>query len=173
MENMMQHHRQGFTLIELMVVVVIIAIFAAIAIPSYQEYIRRSNLAMAQQEMQKLAEQLERYRSRNFSYKGFDATYLYQDKGGQTLAKFDSTKQIVQLPLDTSNTKYTLAVVDTTTNNPLLTSANAIGQGWAVTAKSADTNNYSLLMTNTGLRCKNKTWANISSSSCGTGSESW
>ena len=40
----------GFTLIELMVVVVIVAIFAAIAIPSYQAQVRKAQAAQAQQE---------------------------------------------------------------------------------------------------------------------------
>ena len=49
----------GFTLIELMMVLAMIAIFMALAIPSYQEYVRRADASMVQQEMQKIAEQLE------------------------------------------------------------------------------------------------------------------
>ncbi len=55
---------RGFTLIELMIVVVIIAILAAIAVPSYQEYVQRSNTSMAQQEMQKLPSNLSAIKQR-------------------------------------------------------------------------------------------------------------
>lgn len=41
------HRDRGFTLIELMVAIVIVAILASIAIPSYQAYVRRGQLAEA------------------------------------------------------------------------------------------------------------------------------
>lgn len=131
-----------------MLVIVIVAIFVAVAIPSYQAQIRRSDTAAVQQEMQKLAEQLERYKSRSFSYHGFDPKYLY----GQTTAM-----STIDFP-NSSNKKYTITLADIseTTATTLLGSSNGLGRQWAIKAIPVNTQYDALLLTSSGIRCKNK-----------------
>ena len=66
----------GFSLIELMIVVVIVGILAAIAYPSYTRYIQRSNEAEAQGQVMELASALEAHRAKNFSYNGASISTL-------------------------------------------------------------------------------------------------
>lgn len=58
----------GFTLIELMVVVTVIAILAAIAVPSYTDYVRRSQLTEAFNNLNDYQVKMEQYYQDNKSY---------------------------------------------------------------------------------------------------------
>ena len=163
---------------ELMIVVMIIGVLAAIALPSYAEYGRRAAASTAQQEILKLAEQLERHKGRNFSYKGFNPEYLYKVNSVTSPCFTASTAQLkLPLELDASNqckpAKYTLTLHDGNTTTILLTDASALGQSWAIKAVSSDTQNDSFLLRNDGVRCKNRTSANITYNDCGTGTKAW
>jgi len=64
-------HRQlqrGFTLIELVVVMVIIAILAAVAIPNYTEYVQRGRRQEAKAVLLQIAQWQERLRTQTNSY---------------------------------------------------------------------------------------------------------
>lgn len=58
----------GFSLIELMIVVVIIGILAAIAIPQYGSYVRKSRSAEASANINSIAQYEEQYYSENNHY---------------------------------------------------------------------------------------------------------
>jgi len=59
---------QGFTLIELMIGVAIIAILAAVAMPAYTDYVRRSRLADASTGLATMRAQMERHFQDNRTY---------------------------------------------------------------------------------------------------------
>jgi len=65
----------GFTLIEILIVVAILGVLASIALPAYQDSVRRSNRAEAKGELLIVAGDQERFFSSNNSY-STDATPL-------------------------------------------------------------------------------------------------
>ena len=58
----------GFTLIELMITVAIVAILAAVAIPSYAQYVIRSKRSAAQAQMMDIANREQQYLLANRRY---------------------------------------------------------------------------------------------------------
>lgn len=84
----------GFTLIELMIVVAIIGILAAIAYPSYQRHIENTRRSVAQAELMELAQWMERR---------YTASYDYRDGTGAPTLPFEES------PQDGSATFYKLS----------------------------------------------------------------
>lgn len=58
----------GFTLVELMIVVLLVGVLAAIAYPSYQEHVTRARRTDGQTALLDLASRLERYYSEQNTY---------------------------------------------------------------------------------------------------------
>lgn len=100
---------EGFTLIELMVVVAIIGILASIAYPSYVDYVRKAKRSQAKADLVEYAQLLERFHTANNTYVGF-------------------TLPVTQSPRETGSTaNYTLALNPAATQSTFTIVATATG----------------------------------------------
>lgn len=107
----------GFTLVELMIVVAIIGILAAIAYPSYQDSVRKSRRADAKAALLELGQWLER---------NYTVTSRYNRAVGDT-ADQSATQMTAKLPFKQSprdSTKaYDLSVTSVASNSFTITAA--------------------------------------------------
>jgi len=93
---------RGFTLVEVLIVVTIIGILAAVALPSYTEYTKRGYRADGKSALLQLSSALERYHTENGSYNG-------AHEGGKPKANFFPS----QAPLDGGDKTYDLTIEST------------------------------------------------------------
>lgn len=89
----MKKNRQfGFTLIEMMVTVAIIAILAAIVYPNYESYIVRTNRAVGEGALLEIASRQEQYFATNATYAnalgllGYTDVYYVDREGASAIA---------------------------------------------------------------------------------------
>lgn len=75
----MKAHRQaGFTLIEIIIVVAILGVIAAVALPSYRDSVMKSRRADAKSALTQAAQAMEKYFTENNTYVGATLSSIYR-----------------------------------------------------------------------------------------------
>jgi type IV pilus assembly protein PilE len=122
-------YSDGFTLIELIIAIAIIAILASIALPSYREYVRRGDRASARAVLLEAQQFMERFYAVNDAYN--------QDKAGVAVAL---PTRLQSAPIEAP--KYTIAISASAANSYTLTA----------TPNTADSKCGNLTLTNAGVK---------------------
>jgi type IV pilus assembly protein PilE len=108
----------GFTLVEVLVVVTVLALLAAVAIPSYQNYVVRSKRALARQVLVEGAQYLERV---------YTAAGCYDFADAAACAARSGTAVVIP-------TTLTRAPIDGRMSHSVTWSFSASGQNFTLTA---------------------------------------
>lgn len=125
---------KGFTLIEVMIVVAIIAILVGIALPNYREYVLRSNRAVAKGALLEVASRQEQYFLNNRSYThlltdlGYDASYYIDSEGQPRTTSAGSIYQMTITDPD-SNTGETIYAILATPQNAQVEDTKCLNLG--------------------------------------------
>jgi len=135
------HKANGFTLIELMIALAVIAILAAIAYPSYQDSVRKSRRADAKSVLLNAAQWMERFYTENNRY--------HQDRAGTAVAL---PVGLTQAPIEGVTKYYNISLTDCA--GAAQVTANSFTLRAAPIAGSPQVNDRcgALTLTSTGVR---------------------
>lgn len=110
MPSQSTRYSQGFTLIELMIVIAIVGILAAVAMPDYTSYVARANRADARTQLMQAALFMQRFYAANDSYA--------QDRAGT--AVLDAMPSSIKKSPAEGTTLYSLSIPTATSTDFVL-----------------------------------------------------
>ncbi len=110
----------GFTLIELMIVVVVVGILSAVAYPSYLEYVARGHRTQVKVQLQAAQQWMERYYSERYFY----GNALDSETPPTAFAKQSFA---ASPPVGEGDARYTIAVAPNGGGNGYLITATRVG----------------------------------------------
>jgi type IV pilus assembly protein PilE len=140
---------RGFTLIELMIVVAIMSLIAAVAIPSYTKQVQKNARAVAKARLSQAAQLLERFYSDNSSY-GVDVS------GGNLVVAAAGTNAGLAKLMNVSGTIYSGS--NNETNSPYQITIASTANNFTLTATptgnqaTGDAGCGTLTLTNAGVK---------------------
>lgn len=155
----------GFTLIELMIALVVVAVLAAIALPAYQSQIRSARRSEAIVEVSKVQQAQERWRANNSSYSA--------DVSSSTTGLRITSGTTVASDYDTSSGYYNIALSGNTGTAYIVTMGAKTGK-----SQVKDTNCQCMRVSwsngnatyeaanSTSGSCGSVTWSTANAASC-------
>ncbi len=167
-----KHYGRGFTLLELMLVLAVVAVLASFALPAYDRYIARGATDAAKAQLLDTQRLLEVFKQKNVTYAGFDFT-LYYTSGNRTAATLN-----VPLNKPDANRQYKITLGDAASGASLLLADSVSAPGWRMVAepnKSIKTliNAPYIFVDSAGMRCTTTDTLTIASTDCGANAIVW
>lgn len=156
MEHRMKRKIFGFTLIELMIVVVIIGILAAIGYPSYQQYVYKSRRSDAKAALLNLQLAQEKYRANCLQYATGTHTTTYSCSSTVSTTD-DNSHDLVISSMNSPDGYYTLSM--TATQNTYALTATYAG------VQTGDSNCKTLVIDQAGTKTSTNS-ADAASTGC-------
>jgi type IV pilus assembly protein PilE len=125
-EGMKQRAQHGFSLTELLIAMAIMSILTMIAVPAYQDHLRKTRIAMVKADLMELAGFLERQRTVNACYNGSACDKDETTTGSDPLI-VDQNASILDMLSDDTAQYYDVTLTVLTNNTFTLRAAPKTG----------------------------------------------